>query len=70
MIERFQLQQFNKLQPKGEGMKNKLINVAPKVIRLGIKALKMAKGGFTNDELRELGTDLLELGLEILDNLD
>ena len=41
-----------------------------RVIKLLAKAIKFGKDGFTKDELRELGSDLLQLGIEILEDLD
>jgi hypothetical protein len=41
-----------------------------RVIKLLAKAIRFGKDGFTKDELRELGSDLLQLGIEILEDLD
>jgi len=51
---------------KGESMNEGIIDLAPKAIRVAIKAIKFARGGFTADEKQELGSDLLELALELL----
>lgn len=40
-----------------------------KIIRLVAKAVRFSKGGFTRDERRELGLDLLELAAFVLDDL-
>jgi hypothetical protein len=37
------------------------------MVRLGIKALRFSKDGFTKDEARELGADLLTLALTVID---
>jgi len=50
-------------------MKNDIIDLAPKAIRVAIKAIRYARGGFTDDERKELGHDLLELALELLTEL-
>ena len=44
-----------------------LMTVAPAIVRLGIKALRYSKDGFTKDEARELGSDLLLLALTVID---
>jgi hypothetical protein len=44
-----------------------LMTVAPAIVRLGIKALRFSKDGFTKDEARELGADLLTLALTVID---
>lgn len=41
-----------------------------KVIRLLTKAVKYGRDGFSKEELKELGTDLLTLGLEILEDIE
>lgn len=41
-----------------------------RIIKLLAKAIKFGRDGFTKDELRELGADLLQLGIEILEDLD
>jgi len=46
-----------------------IIDLAPKAIRVAIKAIKFAKGGFNDAEKKELGEDLLELALELLTDL-
>jgi hypothetical protein len=40
-----------------------------RIIRLVTKAIRFSRGGFTKDERRELGLDLLELAAFILDDL-
>ncbi len=52
-------------------MKNKdgIIDLAPKAIRVAIKAIRFARGGFNEAEKQELGEDLLELALELLTSL-
>ena len=60
-------QQIKKL---GEVMKHdNIIDLAPKAIRVAIKAIKFARGGFDDAEKKELGEDLLELALELLTDL-
>lgn len=44
-----------------------LMTVAPAIVRLGIKALRYSKDGYTKDEARELGSDLLLLALTVID---
>jgi len=50
-------------------MKNEkiLITVAPAIVRLGLKAIRFSRNGFTKDELTQLGEDLLVLALSVLD---
>lgn len=48
-----------------------LNNVIPIAVRLAIKTLKFSKGGFSKEEKKELGEDLLELAIYLLeDSLD
>jgi hypothetical protein len=44
-----------------------LITVAPAIVRLGLKAIRFSRNGFTKDELTQLGEDLLVLALSVLD---
>lgn len=37
-----------------------------RIIRLVTKAIRLGKGGYTRDELRELAADLLDLGATVL----
>tara|TARA_R100000742_G_C4166702_1_gene6395 strand:+ start:303 stop:506 length:204 start_codon:yes stop_codon:yes gene_type:complete len=61
--------QINKLGIKN--MKNIKTEVSVlRVIKLLAKAIKFGKDGFTKEELRELGADLLQLGIEILEDLE
>lgn len=46
-----------------------IIDLAPKAIRVAIKAIRFARGGFDDAEKKELGEDLLELALELLTDL-
>jgi hypothetical protein len=46
-----------------------IIDLAPKAIRVALKAIKFARGGFSKEEKQELGEDLLELALELLTDL-
>jgi len=48
---------------------NEIIDLAPMAIRVAIKAIRFAKGGFDMDERKELGEDLLELALALLTEL-
>lgn len=41
-----------------------------RVIKLLAKAVKYGRDGFSKEELRELGADLLHLGIEILEDLE
>jgi hypothetical protein len=52
-------------------MKNKdgIIDLAPRAIRVAIKAIRFARGGFDEAEKQELGEDLLELALLLLTSL-
>ena len=65
---------FDKSQFKALGsvkMKNIETEVSVlRIIKLLAKAIKFGRDGFTKDELRELGADLLQLGIEILEDLD
>ena len=65
---------FDKSQFKALGsvkMKNIKTEVSVlRIIKLLAKAIKFGRDGFTKDELRELGADLLQLGIEILEDLD
>lgn len=73
ITDRRQIREFGKQQQqqKEENMKGQLlITLAPKIVRIGIKAIKLSKDGFTKEELREIGTDLLEMGLEILEDVN
>jgi len=40
-----------------------------RIIRLVAKAIRFGRGGFTKDERRELGLDLLELAAFVLDDI-
>lgn len=44
-----------------------LITVAPAIVRLGLKAVRFSRNGFTKDEIAQLGEDLLVLALTVLD---
>ena len=37
-----------------------------RIVRLVTKAIRLGKGGYTRDELRELAADLLDLGATVL----
>ena len=39
----------------------KFINLAPKAIRVAVKAIRFARGGFDDNEKAELGEDLWNL---------
>jgi|TARA_R110000803_G_scaffold165960_2_gene229354 hypothetical protein len=58
---------------KNKGVKmrkeEKFINLAPKAIRVAVKAIRFARGGFDDNEKAELGEDLLELALLLLTSL-
>jgi hypothetical protein len=58
-------------QKKGVSMKKEesFINLAPKAIRVAVKAIRFARGGFNDKEKAELGEDLLELALLLLTSL-
>jgi hypothetical protein len=65
---------FDKVQISKLGIKN-MKNIKTevsvlRVIKLLAKAIKFGKDGFTKEELRELGADLLQLGIEILEDLE
>ena len=51
-------------------IKDDVINLAPSAIRLAIKMIKFSRGGFDADEKKELGSDLLDLALLLLQGLD
>ena len=51
-------------------IKNEVINLAPSAIRLAIKMIRFSRGGFDDDEKKELGSDLLDLALMLLQELD
>jgi hypothetical protein len=65
---------FDKSQVKALGavtMKNIKTEISVlRVIKLLAKAIKFGRDGFSKEELRELGADLLQLGIEILEDLD
>lgn len=65
---------FDKSQVKALGavtMKNIKTEISVlRVIKLLAKAVKYGRDGFSREELRELGADLLQLGIEILEDLD
>ena len=69
---RIDRRQILKLNQRGDTMKQNrgeiLLGLAPKIVRLGIKAIRYSKDGFTKEELRDLGTDLLEAGLSLLEH--
>ena len=44
-----------------------LITIAPAIVRLGLKAVRFSRNGFTKDEIAQLGEDLLVLALSVLD---
>ena len=37
-----------------------------RIVRLVTKAIRLGKGGYTREELRELAADLLDLGATVL----
>ncbi len=47
----------------------KIIDLAPKAIRVAVKAIRFSRGGFDDAEKKELGEDLLELALLLLTSL-
>ena len=65
---------FDKSQVKALGavtMKNIKTEISVlRVIKLLAKAVKYGRDGFSKKELRELGADLLHLGIEILEDLE
>jgi len=65
---------FDKSQVKALGavtMKNIKTEISVlRVIKLLAKAIKFGRDGFSKEELRELGADLLQLGIEILEDLE
>jgi hypothetical protein len=44
-----------------------LITIAPAIVRLGLKAVRFSRNGYTKDEIAQLGEDLLVLALSVLD---
>ena len=49
---------------------SKEVNVpVGRIIRLVTKAIRFSRGGFTKDERRQLGLDLLELAASLLDDI-
>ena len=44
-----------------------LITLAPAIVRLGLKAVRFSRNGYTKDEIAELGEGLLVLALSVLD---
>jgi len=50
--------------------RDEIINLAPAAIRVAVKAIRFARGGFTQEEKAELGQDLLELALALLTELN
>ncbi len=50
---------------KGE----RIIGLAPKLIKLIVKVIKYSKGGLTKEERQELGQDLLELAADVLEEV-
>ena len=56
---------------EGDSMKNeKLFDNAPDVLKLIAKLIRFRKGGYTKAEREELGEDLLDLALDILQSID
>jgi hypothetical protein len=51
-------------------IKDDVINLAPSAIRLAIKMIRFSRGGFDAEEKKELGSDLLDLALLLLKELD
>lgn len=49
-------------------MKHKkvLVSIAPAIMRLALKAIQYSKDGFTKEEARDLGADLLTLAITII----
>jgi hypothetical protein len=43
-----------------------LMTIAPAIVRLCLKAIRFSKDGYTKDEAKELGEDLLVLALSVL----
>lgn len=50
-------------------MKDKVNVPVGRIIRLVTKAVRYSKGGFTKQERRDLGLDLLELAAALLDDI-
>ncbi len=48
----------------------KLIDIAPQVIRLAIKMVKFSSGGCNQEEKKELGADLLALALVLWEQVN
>ena len=46
-----------------------LIQISPRLVKLIIKTARYARGGLTKAERQELGSDLLELALAILEEV-
>lgn len=46
---------------------NGLIELSPRIIKLAISIIKKSRGGFTKAEWQEIGEDLLQLGVEVLE---
>ena len=46
---------------------NGLIELSPRIIRLAISIIKKSRGGFTKAEWQEIGEELLQLGVEVLE---
>lgn len=53
-----------------EEKKEGLIRLLPKLIALIRKTVKLSRDGLNKDERKELGQDLIDLGLAILEQLD
>jgi len=43
-----------------------LMTIAPAIVRLGLKAIRFSKDGYSKDECKELGEELLVLALSVL----
>ncbi len=50
---------------KGE----RIIGLAPKLIKLIVKVVRYSKGGLSKEERQELGQDLLELAADVLEEV-
>jgi len=46
---------------------NGLIELSPRIIKLAISIIKKSRGGFTKAEWQEIGEELLQLGVEVLE---
>ncbi len=46
--------------------KQKLISIAPMIMRLALKAIQYSKDGYTPEEARDLGEDLLTLAITFI----